>query len=53
MERVIFTFFLLRIKWRGENYSGGTNMPVTGSNNNLILMFFKNTCNMDSTGNSA
>ena len=28
-------------------------MPVTGSNNNLILMFFKDTCNMDSTGNSA
>ena len=28
-------------------------MLVTGSNNNLILMFFKNTCNMYSTGNSA
>ena len=52
--RELFSHIFFSESSRGrENYSGGTNIPVTGSNNNLILMFFINTCNMHSIGDSA
>ena len=40
--RELFSHFFFSESSTGrENYSEGTNIPVTGSNNNLVLIFFK------------